>query len=89
MRFRRVRINHRILLAIFTQGSEIGLTVVEGIPPNAKFIRITSDEVAGIDIIVEHESFTELNDGDIVPFHPEIRIKKWQLQDQLELPLKQ
>lgn len=76
MRYRRVRISHQILMDMFVTGNHINVQVIRGLPSDARFRYITSGSIFGIDIVVEHEDFDDLNDGDEIPIHPEIEISK-------------
>jgi hypothetical protein len=65
----RVRIASSVLLSYITQDSEHRFRVFKGIPKGCKFVRITSNEIYGLDLIIEHESFRILQDGDIIPIY--------------------
>jgi hypothetical protein len=63
-------------MGFLTQGSVIHLKIVHGLPVGTKFVRIVEDGVYGISIVIEHNSFKELEDGELIPFHEEVYLEK-------------
>jgi hypothetical protein len=67
MKYARVTIDSELLMALLTKGPIIHLKVLNGLPKGTKLRYITSNQVLSIDIIVEHESFKSLSDGEEIP----------------------
>jgi len=72
MKYRRVRISSERLIGMFITDREFHIRVKEGLPKGTKFIHLTSNQIYGVDIVVEHESFDSLKDGDTIPLHPNL-----------------
>ena len=49
---------------------------VQGLPQGTKFCYIIPDTIYGAWMVVEHESFEELKDGDIIPDFGDIIINR-------------
>ncbi len=71
MKYMRVRLNRPILMHMLTEGSVINVIVRKGLPDGAEF-RYIIEGTAGIDLVVEHDSFEQLKDGDVIPIFPDI-----------------
>jgi len=71
MKYMRVRLSHLFLMHFLTDGSVINIIVHKGLPEGAEF-RYLIKGTAGVDIVVEHDSFEKLNDGDVIPIFPDI-----------------
>ena len=71
MRYKVVRINHAFLMMMFTQDAQHLFKVTKGLPEGTKFCYVMRSDVYSIDLVVTHESFEELQDGDVIPmFEP-------------------
>jgi len=63
-----------MLVRIFTTGIERTVKCIRGLPDGTKFCYSIPDTNYGIWLVVEHASFEELKDGDLIPEfpHPEM-----------------
>jgi len=67
MRYKKILISGILLTRIMEKGYTFHAKCVEGIPKDSKFCYSIPDTINGIWIVIEHESFPELADGDIIP----------------------
>ena len=70
MKYRRIQISGLMLIHLCGVGNIFHSKCIEGLPIGARFAYCLPDSVYGIYIVVEHESFDELKDGDEIPIHP-------------------
>lgn len=70
MKLKRLRISMWLFLDMLKEGNDfIDVRVTKGIPSNCKFQYVIQTELANIfDMVIYHDSFPELNDGDPIPF---------------------
>lgn len=65
-RVRRFRVSQHGLRMLFEEGAT--WRVREGIPPNARAIGVQVDwDTQGIVLFVEHESFLQIREADVIP----------------------
>jgi hypothetical protein len=72
MRLGRYSLYPGFMLTMMTEGyrPRSDETVIEGIPPGARIVRIgLSPDWTCFEMVVEHESFPELTEGMAIPFH--------------------
>ncbi len=68
MKLARITVSSGFLVDMMTKGKEFHFRCLEGLPKGTQFVRVTPrNDLHGIDIIVMHESFRDLQDGDIIP----------------------
>lgn len=81
MRYKRVLISGVLLVSMFEEGKVIHAKCVKGLPSGTKFCYSFPYENYGIYIVVEHELFPELKNGDEIPLfvdRPEMEIIRTQ-----------
>ena len=76
MKYVRVRISTHLLMDIFTNENIINVRIKQGLPIGCRFCYVIPSDTYGIDIVVSHESFRELKDGEKIPKFPEIWVEK-------------
>jgi hypothetical protein len=69
MRYVRVQVSGTILTDVFTTGFESHVKCLDGLPEGTKFAYSLPDSYYGISIVVEHESFPEVEDGGMIPLY--------------------
>lgn len=67
MKYKRVRISGVFLTNLSVEGQESHAKCIKGLPEGTKFVYAIPEPANGIWMVVEHESFPELKDGDIIP----------------------
>lgn len=77
MKLRKVRISTIFLLDMMTESYTTNFKTMKGLPKGCEFHSVIYDGIFGFEIIVRHESFEELKDGDEIPRHPDIEL--WRL----------
>lgn len=76
MKYMRVRVHAGYIVDMLTYGSIFYCRCIEGLPVGTKFVYAIPDTMYGIWIVVEHESFDELKQGQIIPEYPAPRLEK-------------
>lgn len=76
MRYRRVQIWAQLLVESFVENSEYHIRCIKGLPSGTKFCYTYPTDEYNIWMVVTHESFDELKNGDIIPIHPKIEMEK-------------
>lgn len=76
MRLKRVGISGVLLTNMFEDGLEIHAKIIKGLPKGTQFMYSIPSANYGIEIVVQHESFDDLKDGDLIPEHEKIIVKK-------------
>ena len=76
MRYKKVLLSGYFFIELFTEGNIIHAECVLGFPKGTKFVYSFTDQYRGIYIIIEHESFSLLEDGDEIPNFETPLIKK-------------
>lgn len=69
MRYRRLVIDGQMLINLLTQGTEHRYAVLIGLPAGTKFIYAIPESVIGVSLVIEHETFELLDNGDPIPIH--------------------
>jgi hypothetical protein len=72
----RVIIYGQILIDMVTKGAEHHIKCIEGLPEGTMFRYATNEPLFGIAIVVEHQSFKDLKEGDEIPIFPRPEINK-------------
>ncbi len=67
MRYKKVLIHGKLFVDFCTAGFETHVKCVQGLPEGTRFAYAIPETAYGIWIIVEHESFPLLNDGELIP----------------------
>lgn len=76
MRYRRVRIDSSILIHLITKGNEVHVKCLDGLPKGTKFAYVVPHFDYTIWIVVEHEFFDDLKEGQEIPIHAHILLKQ-------------
>jgi hypothetical protein len=76
MRYRKVRISGQFLVNLCITGTFDKVMNVKGLPEGTRFAYCIPDSYYGIYIVVEHESFDKLEDGALIPDHPQITFEQ-------------
>lgn len=77
MKLMFVRIHTEFLLDWMTNGKTHLFKVTNGLPQGTKFCYTIHDDFYAFKIVVSHDSFPELKDGEIIPEFK--RIEFWKL----------
>lgn len=67
MRYKRIRLSGVFMTMMFTNGVLPHAKVTNGLPEGTRFAYSIPDTDYGVWIVVEHHSFPELKDGDVIP----------------------
>lgn len=77
MRYKRVIISGEFFTMLATENNEIHAKCVNGLPKGTRFRYVIPEPYYGVAMVVEHESFPELKDGDEIPtFEPKPEFHK-------------
>jgi hypothetical protein len=77
MKFMRVTVSMKLIMDLLTTGNEVHIRVIEGLPEGTKFAyMMPSLEYGRMELVVEHESFPELRNGQLIPPLPLPRLEK-------------
>lgn len=66
-RYKKVLISGWFLAEQAIEGSEHNFKTIKGLPSGTKFAYAIPSDTYGIWIVVEHDSFPEVQDGTIIP----------------------
>lgn len=67
VRYMRITVSGQFLTLAAIEGHEVHAKCVKGLPEGTVFKYAIPDAAYGISMVVEHESFAELKDGDLIP----------------------
>lgn len=67
MRYMRVKFYTPFLMELLIQDKIIHAQVIKGLPIGTKFCYFLSSQYYTLELVVTHESFPELKDGDEIP----------------------
>lgn len=66
-RMKRILISGHFLVSLMEEGEILHAKCIKGLPKDCRFLWSIPDTWNGIWIVIEHPSFEEINDGDIIP----------------------
>lgn len=64
------------MVNLFSEGMNNHTKCISGLPKGTKFVYAIPDTTYGVWMIVEHESFDLLNEGDMIPVHNRVEMEK-------------
>lgn len=68
MKYKKILVNGEFLIKMSEENNIIHARCIKGLPEGTKFCySIPTNEYYGIYIVIEHESFPNLNEGDLIP----------------------
>lgn len=76
MRYRLLDIHRVLFLHMLEEGEKHYKVVKNPLPAGVKFIRAGHDFIGRLILVLEHESFDEVKEGDEIPYHPQIEMEK-------------
>ena len=70
MRYKRVAVTNQFFLGIMVEGNSYNFQVTKGVPKNTRVISVHPDisRIGVVEVVVEHESFPDLKEGDEIPY---------------------
>ena len=72
MHYRLVPVAGLVLVRMMEEGRQSHVRCINGLPSGTRFVeaRIAWDQPPQVLLLVEHESFDRLREGDVIPLHP-------------------
>lgn len=67
MKAKRILISGILLTKVMVAGEETKMRCVKGLPPGTRFLYGYPEANYGIWLVVVHDSFPELKDGELIP----------------------
>lgn len=67
MRYKRFKAHIQFITNSCIEGKTYTFKCVKGLPEGVKYVRAGHDFEGNIFVIVEHESFPEIKNGDLIP----------------------
>lgn len=81
MKWKRIRINLTVFMRIMTQDAVINVKTLKGIPTGTQFINLcVYPHIGMIEMIIQHESFPDLKQGDEIPLHEDLLFEDGRVQ---------